>query len=667
MGISRKISLGGETDIMRRFTKLICMLLVILLIQPVFSLKVHAESSPKTMTILFTHDMHDHMLPFSIVQDGKTMQLGGYARIKTVIDQEKKKDPNLLLLDAGDFSMGTLFQSIYSTDAPELRIMGQMGYDATTFGNHEFDFRADGLAESLNAARESGDKLPQIVSSNISFPTDKSGNTIESLKNLQESMKNYGVKDYIIINRNGIKIGIFGVMGKDSADDAPMSGVKFTDEVESAKRVVDILKNKEKVDLVVCLSHSGTWTDKSKSEDEILAKKVPQIDVIISGHTHTKLDQPIIVGKTIIGSCGEYGENLGIMSISRVSDKGWKVNSYSLKQIDSSIPENPGISQTIAGFKKTVQEKYLNNFGMNFDDVLAYSPFNFVAASDIGVQHAEEPLGDLITDSYIYAVKKAEGADYEPIAAAVLPKGTIRGSFVKGNITVSDAFTVSSLGVGPDKVSGYPLISVYLTGKELKAVCEVDASISPIMGDAQLYTSGLNFTFNPSRLIFNKVTNAVLQNSDGSLEKINDTKLYRVVAGLYSAQMLSTVGAKSFGLLSITPKTKDGKPITDFESQIIYDKTSGRNNEVKEWLAVAEYLQSFDKEGGVPQVPLYYSQTHGRKIVDNNVNLVAILSHPNNIALAAYGIASVLIAIVVLIVVLIVSHKKRKERQNNRL
>ena len=105
-------------------------------------------------------------------------------------------------------------------------------------------------------------------------------------------------------------------------------------------------------------------------------------------------------------------------------------------------------------------------------------------------------------------MKKAEGVNYDPVALAIVPTGTIRGSFVKGDITVSDAFTVSSLGIGADSISGYPLISVYLTGKELKTACEVDASISPIMSSAQLYMSGVNFTFNPNRLIFNKVTNS---------------------------------------------------------------------------------------------------------------------------------------------------------------
>jgi len=634
----------------------------IIMVLGLSTLTTSSEKSDKKMTILFTNDLHDHFMPFEINQNGTVYQVGGYALLQSAISVQKKLNPDLLLIDAGDFSMGTLFQSIYASDGPELRIMGQMGYDVVTLGNHEFDFRAKGLTESLNAAKKSGDKLPQMVASNVSFPNDKDGNLTQSLTNLKQSFHDYGVKDYAIIERGGVKIGIFGLMGKDAASNAPMSEVKFTDAVENAKRVVEILKQEEKVDLVICLSHLGTWTDKSKSEDEILAEKVPEINIVISGHTHTKLNQPIVVGKTIIGSSGEYGENLGVINISQDSNKAWKLDNYNLKQMDNSLSSDPDISKTIDKYKNIVQEKYLDNFGMKFDEVLANSSFNFVSTPEIGKKHAEDTLGNLISDAYIYAVKKAEGANYNPVAVAIVPTGTIRGSFVKGDITVADAFSVSSLGIGPDNISGYPLISVYLTGKELKTACEVDASISPIMDTAQLYMSGLNFMFNPNRLIFNKVTNTILQKSDGTLEQINDTELYRVVVGLYSAQMLSVVGDKSFGLLSIVPKTKDGTPITDFEAQIVTDKTSGRNNEVKEWLAIAEYLKSFDKVNGVSQISQDYKETHGRKIIDNTHNVFALLNNPNRIALAVYFIVILAIVGMAFIIRMIVTRKKRKER-----
>lgn len=616
----------------------------------------YLEGDEKTVTILFTHDMHDNFYPFVIEEDGQTKTLGGYARLKSTINYEKEKDPNLLLVDAGDYSMGTLFQTIFATDAPGLTTLGQMGYDVITFGNHEFDFRADGLADSLNAAKTSGKKLPKIVASNIYFPLDENGELTPSLGSLKDAMKNYGVEDYTVIEKNGVKVGIFGLMGEEADSNAPMSEVEFTDQVKAARDMVEILKSEEKVDLVICLSHSGTWEDKSKSEDEMLAEKVPEIDVIISGHTHTTLEEPIIIGDTIIASAGRYGGNLGVINIAKDEDR-WKLQDYRLKPIDDSLPMDGEISQIVENYKKIVQKKYLDKFNMEFDQVLAYTPFSFTPYSEIGKRHDEDILGNLISDSYIYAVKKAEGKDYETIAAAVVPSGTIRGTFIQGDIRVSDVFNASSLGIGPDKVSGYPLISVYLTGKELKTAAEVDASIAPIMSVAQLYMSGINYTFNPNRLIFNKVTEIHLQNPDGSLEEIVDDKLYRVVAGLYSAQMLSIVGDQSFGILSIVPKTKDGTPITDFEAEIIYDD----GHEVKEWLAIAEYLKSFEQKDGIPQVPEYYSEKQGRKIVDNNKNIVARLKNPNKIALILYGI---IILIITLIILIINIRKKRKGKKS---
>ncbi len=315
------------------------------------------------------------------------------------------------------------------------------------------------------------------------------------------------------------------------------------------------------------------------------------------------------------------------------------------------------IEKSIDNYKEIVQEKYLDKFNMEFDEVLAKTDFSFTPFKELGRKHDEDILGgNLISDSYIYAVKQAEGSDYEPITAAVIPSGTIRGTFVKGDITVSDVFNVSSLGIGPDKVSGYPIINVYLTGEELKTAAEVDASIAPIMSVAQLYMSGIDYTFNPKRLIFNKVVDINIKNPDGSVEELVDDELYRVVAGLYSAQMLSIVGDQSFGILSIVPKTKDGTPITDFEAEIIYDN----GHELKEWLAIAEYLKSFENKDGIPQVPQYYSEKQGRKIIDNNKNIIARVKNPNKIALILYGI----ILGIVILIILFINIRRRRKRKN---
>ncbi|RDU23440.1 bifunctional metallophosphatase/5'-nucleotidase [Anaerosacchariphilus polymeriproducens] len=638
-----------------------CLIVIGLVLFPISVSKSSAGQQDKKITILFTHDLHDNFLPLKTEKNGEVEKCGGFARLQTAIKEQKKLDEEALLLDAGDFSMGTPFQTIFRSDAPELSIMGEMGYDVVTLGNHEFDYRATGLAESLEAAKKSGGRLPQLVQSNISYPKDKQGNLTDTLLKLKHAMEEYGAKEYTVLERNGVRVGIFGIMGEGSASMAPMSEVQFKDPIKHAKQKVQILKEQEKVDFIICLSHSGTDKDASKSEDEILAKKVPDINLIISGHTHTKLSEPIVVGDTVIGSCEDSGKNLGIVQFSQKESKNWKMDHYDLRGIDDKMEEDKKISDRIKSYKKIVQEKYFDQFRLKCDEVLAQSSFYFDSPKNIIKHHQESLLGNFISDSYIYAVKKAEGKDYIPVSAAIVPAGTIRGTFFQGDITVWDAFNVSSLGMGADNLPGYPLISVYLTGKELKTVCEVDASITPIMKEAQLFLSGMNFTFNPNRFIFNKVIKTILVNEEGTAQEIEDEKLYRVAAGLYSAQMLSVVGEKSHGLLKIQPKTKDGNPITDFESQIIYDNSDGKKTEVKEWYAIVEYLKSFEQKDGISQIPERYNRNQERKVVDNSKNILALLQKPNHITVVVYVLIVVILTLIIVVVMRIVKKIKRKK------
>ncbi|NLO10241.1 MAG: bifunctional metallophosphatase/5'-nucleotidase [Clostridiales bacterium] len=649
--------------------KIIWIMIAILLFQVIIIPRSFATEDADRVTIMFTHDMHSNLLPFMTEKDGMVVETGGYARLMSIIDSERESNPEALLLDAGDYSMGTPFQTIFTNHSPELRIMGSMGYDVLTLGNHEFDYRAEGLALSLNAAVDSGDKLPKMVQSNLTFPIDEEGNITSSLQALKEAIDTYGVNDYLVLERNGIRIGMFGLMGEESASMAPMSEVVFEDATTHAKRLVKILSEQEQVDLIICLSHSGTKANKSESEDEILAKNVPEIDVIISGHSHTKLEEPIIIGNTIIASSEEYGRNLGVMELSRNGRPDWKLDRYELVNVSEAIPEDETISQLVEEYKTAVEEEYFSKFDLSFDELVAYTPFSFPSANEMEDCHNESTLGNLISDAYIYAVRQAEGEDYIPVDVAIVPVGTVRDSFFQGDIRVADAFRVSSLGIGADKMPGYPLISIYLTGKELKAVSEVDASVRPLMKQAQLFISGMQYTFNPNRLIFNKVIDSSLvktQNltdeiTEDYLEQIQDDKLYRVVAGLYSAQMLSVVGEKSFGLLKIEPKTRDGLPVTDYENEIIYETKGDTKSEVKEWYALVSYLKSFDKVDGVPEISEYYKEVQGRKNVENIRSITAFVSNPNHIALMFYGIILLLLAIIVLVVRLILRRRKRRK------
>ena len=259
----------------------------------------------------------------------------------------------------------------------------------------------------------------------------------------------------------------------------------------------------------------------------------------------------------------------------------------------------------------------------------------------------------MIADSYIYAVKQAEGDSYETIDFAVTANGVIRESLAQGDITVEAAFNVESLGIGADGVPGYPLLSVYLTGKDLKNAFEVDASVVPLMSSAQLYFSGASFTFNPNRMIFNKVTDCVLVREDGTREEIKDDELYRVVTGLYCGQMLGLVNSQSYGILEVTPRDENGEPITDLESRIIHNADG---KEVKEWYAVASYLEAM---GTVSED---YGDLQGRKIIDNSKNPVALLKNANWVTMVVLTV----VLVVVLLVVLIVRVVVRKVRKNKK-
>ncbi|BDF34807.1 5'-nucleotidase [Lachnospiraceae bacterium] len=618
------------------------------------------KSSADEVTILFTHDLHSHLDEFRNA-DGK---VGGFARLKTLIDEERGSHPATFVFDGGDFSMGTLYQTVYETEAAELTMLGRLGFDATTFGNHEFDYRSQGLSNMFHSALENaGDDpsivLPKFVTANI----DWEKNDTEDNRLIRKALQDYGSTSYTIVEREGVRIGVFGVLGEDAEACAPESGLEFEPIVETSKEVVKELE-KEEVDMIVCLSHSGTNEEEDKSEDEILAKEVPEIDVIVSAHTHTKLDRHIKSGDTYIVSAGSYGEYLGDLKMTPAEDGRWNLDEYTLHHLDESVAPDEKVNEELDTYKKLVNEEYLSRFDYTFDKVLADNSVAFTQMDRFALEVEEDPLGSIIADAYVYAVEQAEGADYDEVDVAVVPSGTIRDTLQIGALTVSDAFNVCSLGIGADRIPGYPLVSVYLTGAELKTAAEIDVSVSPIMTTAQLYPSGLHWTYNPNRMMLNRVTEAALYDdlapsNEKKAQELEDDRLYRVVAGLYSAQMLGAVEDTSKGLLKITPKDKDGVEIKDFEKHIIHDKNGA---ELKEWYALARYLESFDKSGeGISQVPQSYGQPEGRKKEVDSKNIIDLVKQPNKFAFIVYGAAICLILIIVLVVRFIIKRRKKKK------
>ena len=284
--------------------------------------------------------------------------------------------------------------------------------------------------------------------------------------------------------------------------------------------------------------------------------------------------------------------------------------------------------------------------------MLARSKIIFTDINTFGQKQGEDTLGNLLSDSYIYAVKKAEGKNYEDVDVAVVPSGIVRASLPLGNITAADAFNVLSLGTGADGTPGYPLVSMYLTGKELKSLAEVDATVSDMMPEARLYISGMSYTINSSRLILNRAVD-IKQGVGKEATTIENNKLYRVVADLYSCQMLASVKEKSYGLLSIVPKDKDGKMVLNYEDYIL--KTG--KQELKAWYAVAGYLDSMGT------VSSKYREPEGRKILTDSKNLGELLKQPNKVGWLAR--LAVLIPVIIILLIIAIIFIKRRKRDAN--
>jgi 2',3'-cyclic-nucleotide 2'-phosphodiesterase (5'-nucleotidase family) len=418
-------------------------------------------------------------------------------------------------------------------------------------------------------------------------------------------------------------------MGKYSADDSPFAKpVTFTDPIERSKAMVDILKNREKVDLVICLSHSGTSKFKRYSEDEILAREVPGIDVIISAHTHTVLPKPIILGKTIIASAGCYGAYLGMLDLEYSRKNGTELVAYKLEPVSADVSSDASISSEIASYKGVINQRYLRPYHYLFDQAIAESGFdmNYEAYGD--ARSTETGLGDMITDAFRYAVQKAEGNKYEYIHLVIEPAGLIRDSFLKGNITVADIFKTLSIGLGEDGSAGYPLIACYITGDDMKRLLEVDTTVAKIKTAAHLQVSGIRFTYNPHRVPCDRVMSIEIRDANGNYQPFEPGKLYRICMSIYTAQMVDYMHRVSLGLITIHPKDKNGNPITDLKkARIDADHIAPGVQELKEWVALAEYMKSFPDTDGkrVPNVPLRYRAPEGRIMIQPSWNPVEML------------------------------------------
>ena len=592
-----------------------------------------AADGKKTFTILHTNDMHSNLIGLGPASDYTPFTLnddqtrGGYARLAKLIAMRKAargKQGPVLVLDAGDYSMGSAFGAAIRETGGELQLMYRMGYDAVTFGNHDFDLGPDGLAQSIGVAVKAG-RIPHVVASN----TEIAG-TDATLADLQRLAKVGVIRRHVVIERGGIRFGIFGVLGKEAIFYTTGGAVTFSDAIETAKAMVKVLRETEKADVIICLSHGGVEKGKDgryiDGDDVRLAKAVPGIDVVIGGHSHTALEEAIIVnGRTPVVQAGKYGENLGELVVAVEGGK-LTVEAYRLNPIDDSVGGNRAIADEIDKLKKKVTADVFASRGYSIDQPLAVAPrdipntFADIAASTI--------LANLVTDAF----RNATGADIGFTANGMMRSGFTRGK--SGVQTVYDVFAVAPLGAGVvDRTAGSALVTAYFTGQELKHLLEfflVDSPAHP--GEYFPRSSGMRFRYDPSRPRFDVVTaieTGNLERGYGAIDLTGkDERLYSLTCPLYLGVIIVAIPKYTKDLLTLVPKNKEGQPLKskvdaldDPRSDTPYllpppgtvDKGSvatGTNKdtvrEIKEWQAIMDHLRGLPvaSPGTLPTIPV---------------------------------------------------------------
>jgi 5'-nucleotidase / UDP-sugar diphosphatase len=593
-----------------------------------FSVVIPLHAQELRLTILHTNDEHSHLIPIPAIDDHPEMEnpaIGGFARLATAVKQiREKKDAlgePLLIFSGGDFLGGPAFGWLPLMEgvSAELELMRKIGYDAVVIGNHEFDYGSDVLEAYFRDAGYTGDHetKPAILGTNLRLPRD-------------HELSKRGIRDFLIKElENGLRVGIFGIIGNDAiSKTAHPDPVEFEDPTVAARRAVEELKSRG-ADLIIAVNHAGV------REDRQLAEAIPEIDVIISGHSHTSLSEPEYAGNAVIVQAGNYLNYLGVLELQihtetgEVSILNKENDTPHLIELNSSVPDDEEIAADVNRYRSL-----LNSWIADLTDNRVTEITQPLAQSSFSIQRnepqRESAIGNYITDAMKMAAEDALG---KPVDIAVQANGAIRSDIVpgtqewsRGRVSFYDMVMAVGLGSGSDGNPGYPLVSFYISEDEVRRALEVSVLLSELMGDNYfLQFSGMKMLYDPSRAVLFRVpfTGTPIPTSRAVLSAEMDTqtaepdrlekggsRLMHVVTDYYIAGFLPMVG-EVVPNLAIQLKNESGSPI-DLDDAIIYRDGS----QLKVWQSVLEYTLSLERgESGLPVIPERYREPEGRQFV----------------------------------------------------
>lgn len=567
-----------------------------------------------TFTILHTNDEHSALIPAPL--SNPATALGGMARLASELarwrDLKTAQNEPLFVVSAGDFSTGTPFNwLIFDNKSPELDLMLKLRYDLVVLGNHEFDYGPEKLAEYLARVGYPAKAADMpLLSANIRIPQG-------------HPLGNMGITaHHIVVLPSGVKVGFFGLMGKDASDVAPYKApVEFDPTADVARDQIRQLK-KQGVEIFIAVTHSGV------AEDKELAAAVPELHLIVGGHSHTLIPEPLQIGKTWVVQAGALLQYLGILELGfdRASGTLRLLNTERgtpfFRQLSSEVAADPAIAADVAAYQAALDAKIADWSGNRVADISSVlSTTNFPLPASPELQ--ETPMGNFVTDAIRAGVEEATG---RPVDVAFMANGVIRGAFPAGPIPFYDLASYVGLGSGPDESPGYPLVSAYFTGTELRRILEITILLSQFRGDTYyLQVSGLKYEYDADRAAWFRipfkgtpipsakaVSNAWFVRADGTQENLtwDDDRLYHVVTDYYNASFLPFVG-DVVPSLKLVIKDENGNPVS-LDDRIIYRD----GKPFKVWQAVADFAMKN------PVIPASYQAEFQRQVKVNKLHMI---------------------------------------------
>lgn len=480
------------------------------------SFDIVGDSDEFELSVLHVNDTHG--------------RVENFPKLVTAVENTRQAKDNSILLHAGDAFSGTLYFNEFLGQA-DIPFLNLMKFDAMTLGNHEFDL---GVTEGGHGALVDFIKKAEfpIVTANVDFSKDSKFDGIFT-DEIATNPKNAQIYSGIVKNVNGEKIGIFGLTTEETKDIAFADKVTFENYITEAKKAVASFE-KQGINKIIALTHIGYDDNPAIDNDLELAKHVDGIDIIVGGHSHTQLNEPILVDKNTVGEAKDttlivqayqYAEYLGTLDVS--FDKNGVITNYNgeLIKVADQVANEEAL-KLLAAYKERVDEIQTQEIGVTLPEPLT-SPRVTDEGNETGisVRNSETALGNLITDGM---KAKAQQFSQKKVIMAVQNGGGIRAGIPAGNITVGQVITVLPFG--------NTLALMDVTGAEIKEAFEISVKNAPAESGGFLHVSGAKVVYDSSKPAGSRVTSIQYVDDSGEYVALDDKTVYTIATNAFTAK-----------------------------------------------------------------------------------------------------------------------------------